>query len=590
MILLAENITIHNHERALLKNVSFNINERDKIGVIGLNGAGKSTFLKALVGEIELETGRIIKDKNTKIAYLSQTIEVDDENYTIKDYIIDNYENKNLKKYEENELSIKSNLSKLGINDLNRKMVSLSGGEKRRVMLGVVLSREADLLVLDEPTNHLDNSMVEWLEKYLVKFSKAILMVTHDRYFLDRVTNMIVEVENGKISNYIANYSKYLEIKEAQSLLLESQNRKRQSFLRTEIEWISRGALARTTKDKRRIEKYEKELEIFEEQKRNQKKSLDLNLDFKNKRLGNIIIEAENISKKYEKDVIKNFSYLINDDDRIGIVGENGSGKSTLLNLLSKRIEPDTGSVVIGKTIELGYFTQENVDLDENIRVIDYICENENVIASSKLLEDFLFTKEMQFSLIGKLSGGEKRRLRLLKVLHENPNVLFLDEPTNDFDIETLNVLENYISNFKGPVLIVSHDRYFLDKTVDTIFEVDSTGSVNRYLGNYSDYYKNKKEEIKSFNISENDIKKEKTSSNKLTFSEKRELAGIEDLIFNIEKEIEEMKNKLDEIYKDPALCTNYEQINNLLKKVEEKEEELLVKMERWEYLISKES
>lgn len=590
MILLAENITIHNHERALLKNVSFNINERDKIGVIGLNGAGKSTFLKALVGEIELETGRIIKDKNTKIAYLSQTIEVDDENYTIKDYIIDNYENKNLKKYEENELSIKSNLSKLGINDLNRKMVSLSGGEKRRVMLGVVLSREADLLVLDEPTNHLDNSMVEWLEKYLVKFSKAILMVTHDRYFLDRVTNMIVEVENGKVSNYIANYSKYLEIKEAQSLLLESQNRKRQSFLRTEIEWISRGALARTTKDKRRIEKYEKELEIFEEQKRNQKKSLDLNLDFKNKRLGNVIIEAENISKKYEKDVIKNFSYLINDDDRIGIVGENGSGKSTLLNLLSKRIEPDTGSVVIGKTIELGYFTQENVDLDENIRVIDYICENENVIASSKLLEDFLFTKEMQFSLIGKLSGGEKRRLRLLKVLHENPNVLFLDEPTNDFDIETLNVLENYISNFKGPVLIVSHDRYFLDKTVDTIFEVDSTGSVNRYLGNYSDYYKNKKEEIKSFNISENDIKKEKTSSNKLTFSEKRELAGIEDLIFNIEKEIEEMKNKLDEIYKDPVLCTNYEQINDLLKKVEGKEEELLVKMERWEYLISKES
>lgn len=590
MILLAENITIHNHERALLKNVSFNINEKDKIGVIGLNGAGKSTFLKALVGEIELETGRIIKDKNTKIAYLSQTIEVDDENYTIKDYIIDNYENKNLKKYEENELSIKSNLSKLGINDLNRKMVSLSGGEKRRVMLGVVLSREADLLVLDEPTNHLDNSMVEWLEKYLVKFSKAILMVTHDRYFLDRVTNMIVEVENGKVSNYIANYSKYLEIKEAQSLLLESQNRKRQSFLRTEIEWISRGALARTTKDKRRIEKYEKELEIFEEQKRNQKKSLDLNLDFRNKRLGNVIIEAENISKKYEKDVIKNFSYLINDDDRIGIVGANGSGKSTLLNLLSKRIEPDTGSVVIGKTIELGYFTQENVDLDENIRVIDYICENENVIASSKLLEDFLFTKEMQFSLIGKLSGGEKRRLRLLKVLHENPNVLFLDEPTNDFDIETLNVLENYISNFKGPVLIVSHDRYFLDKTVDTIFEVDSTGSVNRYLGNYSDYYKNKKEEIKSFNISDNDIKKEKTSSNKLTFSEKRELAGIEDLIFNIEKEIEEMKNKLDEIYKDPALCTNYGEINNLLKKVEGKEEELLVKMERWEYLISKES
>lgn len=590
MILLAENITIHNHERALLNNVSFNINEHDKIGVIGLNGAGKSTFLKALVGEIELETGRIIKDKNTKVAYLHQIIEVKNENHTIKDYIIENYESNNLKKYEENELSIKSNLSKLGINDLNRKMHTLSGGEKRRVMLGMVLARDADLLVLDEPTNHLDNSMVEWLEKYLIKFSKAILMVTHDRYFLDRVTNMIVEVENGKVSNYIANYSKYLEIKEAQSLLLESQNRKRQSFLRTEIEWISRGALARTTKDKRRIEKYEKELEIFEEQKRNQKKSLDLNLDLKNKRLGNVIIEAENISKKYDKEVVRNFSYLINDDDRIGIIGTNGSGKSTLLNLLSKRIEPDTGNVVIGKTIDLGYFTQENEDLDDNIRVIDYICENENVIASSKLLEDFLFTKEMQFSLIGKLSGGEKRRLRLLRVLHNNPNVLFLDEPTNDFDIETLNVLENYISNFKGPVLIVSHDRYFLDKTVDTIFEVDSTGMINRYLGNYSDYYRNKKEENKVISSQENEVKKEKTNSNKLTFSEKRELAGIEELILNKENEINELKNKLESIYKDPILCTNYEEINNLLKVLEEKENELLIKMERWEYLISKES
>lgn len=590
MILLAENITIHNHERALLNNVSFNINEHDKIGVIGLNGAGKSTFLKALVGEIELETGRIIKDKNTKVAYLHQTIEVKNENHTIKDYIIENYESNALKKYEENELSIKSNLSKLGINDLNRKMHTLSGGEKRRVMLGMVLARDADLLVLDEPTNHLDNSMVEWLEKYLIKFSKAILMVTHDRYFLDRVTNMIVEVENGKVSNYIANYSKYLEIKEAQSLLLESQNRKRQSFLRTEIEWISRGALARTTKDKRRIEKYEKELEIFEEQKRNQKKSLDLNLDLKNKRLGNVIIEAENISKKYDREVVRNFSYLINDDDRIGIIGTNGSGKSTLLNLLSKRIEPDTGNVVIGKTIDLGYFTQENEDLDDNIRVIDYICENENVIASSKLLEDFLFTKEMQFSLIGKLSGGEKRRLRLLRVLHNNPNVLFLDEPTNDFDIETLNVLENYISNFKGPVLIVSHDRYFLDKTVDTIFEVDSTGMINRYLGNYSDYYRNKKEENKVISSQENEVKKEKTNSNKLTFSEKRELAGIEELILNKENEINELKNKLESIYKDPILCTNYEEINNLLKVLEEKENELLIKMERWEYLISKES
>ena len=285
MILIAENLTIHNHERALLKDVYFNINEHDKIGVIGINGAGKSTFLKALVGKIELEEGKIIKDKLTKIAYLDQTIEVFDKEMTIKEYVYKNCNFENIEKYEESELIVKSNLSKLGINDLNLKMSSLSGGEKRRVMLGIVLSKEADLLVLDEPTNHLDNAMVDWLEKYLIKFPKAILMVTHDRYFLDRVTNMIVEVENGKVSNYIANYSKYLEIKEAQSLLLQSQNRKRQSFLRTELEWISRGALARTTKDKKRIEKYHEEVEIFENQKRNQKKSLQLDLDNKNRRI-----------------------------------------------------------------------------------------------------------------------------------------------------------------------------------------------------------------------------------------------------------------------------------------------------------------
>ena len=589
MILIAENLTIHNHERALLKDVYFNINEHDKIGVIGINGAGKSTFLKALVGKIELEEGKIIKDKLTKIAYLDQTIEVYDKEMTIKEYVYKNCNFENIEKYEESELSVKSNLSKLGINDLNLKMSSLSGGEKRRVMLGIVLSKEADLLVLDEPTNHLDNAMVDWLEKYLIKFPKAILMVTHDRYFLDRVTNMIVEVENGKVSNYIANYSKYLEIKEAQSLLLQSQNRKRQSFLRTELEWISRGALARTTKDKKRIEKYHEEVEIFENQKRNQKKSLQLDLDNKNRRIGNIIIEAEKICKCFDKKVVDSFSYLIKEDDRIGIVGVNGAGKSTLLNLLSKRIEPDSGNVIIGKTISLGYFTQENVDLDENIRVIDYICENANVIASSNILEDFLFNKEMQFSLIGKLSGGEKRRLRLLKVLYQNPNVLFLDEPTNDFDIETLNVLENYIKEFKGPVIIVSHDRYFLDKTVDAIFEVETDGQINQYLGNYSQYLEKKKEVNKQIINVESEAKKEKTVSNKLTFSEKRELETIEDDILLLEEEIKCSKTKLDTMYADPILCLNYEEINLLLKKVEDLEEKLLNKMERWEYLISKE-
>ena len=315
---------------------------------------------------------------------------------------------------------------------------------------------------------------------------------------------------------------------------------------------------------------------------------MELNLELNSKRIGNIIIEANNISKSFDRKIIDSFSYLVKEDDRIGIVGVNGTGKTTLLNLLSKKIDSDSGEVVVGKTISLGYFTQENVDLDESIRVIDYICENENVIASSKLLEDFLFTKEMQFSLISKLSGGEKRRLRLLKVLHENPNVLFLDEPTNDFDIETLNILENYVNQFKGPVIIVSHDRYFLDKTVDTIFEVDANGKVNQYLGNYSIYLEKKKENEKLIVNSEVEIKKEKTTSNKLTFSEKRELDTIEDIILDIEAKVKEAKDEVERMYSDPILCQNFEKINELLSLIENKEEELLVKMERWEYLISK--
>ena len=586
MVLIAENLCLSSADRVLLDNVSLNINEHNKIGIIGKNGCGKSTLLKAIVGKIELEKGNIIKEKNTKISYLPQTVEIYDTSITISDYIIDYYKDYKPNEFEDIYIEAKSNLYKLKIFDFSKKMHYLSGGEKRRVMLALSLAKKADLLVLDEPTNHLDNEMVEWLEKYLIKYNKSILMVTHDRYFLNNVCNMIAELHKANLSCMIANYEKYLEIKEESIKLLESENRKRKSFLSKEVEWIHRGAMARTTKDKRRIQKYDNELEKYNESKQNKESILEINFSTF-PRLGNIIIEATSLSKSFEdKKVVSNFTYKVKDDDRIGIVGANGSGKSTLLNMLSSKLEKTSGDLVIGTTVKIGYFTQENLEFDSNERVLDYIALKSDKVYASKLLESFLFTKDMQASPISKLSGGEKRRLRLLKVLASNPNVLILDEPTNDLDIDTLNVLEEFLYEFKGPVLVVSHDRYFLDKVVSQIFEIRENGNIEFYLGNYQDYL-NKRKEIKE-TVSFKQDTRIKPQSNKLTYNEKMEFSKIEDVISSLEEKLKEVEKSINEMYVSSDAYKNYNMLRELENEKIELENKLQEKMERWEYLFEK--
>ncbi len=592
MVLSAYNLYLSNAHTVLLDDVTLNIEDHQKIGIIGNNGCGKSTLLASIAGKIETEKGSIAKEKNIKISYLSQVVEIYDCDLSIEEYI-----SKDLKDYVRNEfedidIEIKSNLYKLKIFDFQRKMASLSGGEKRRVMLALVLAKKADLLILDEPTNHLDNEMVEWLEKYLIKYNKAILMVTHDRYFLNNVCNMIAELNNGKLSSYIANYEKYLELKEEIMIMNESINRKRRSFLNKEIDWIRRGALARTTKDKRRIENYDKELNKYKE---DNKKEDSLSMDFSSfPRLGNIIIEADNINKSFDnKKVINNLTYKLKEDDRIGIVGSNGSGKSTLLNILSGKMEADSGELKIGQTVKIGYFTQENEDFNQDIRVIDYISDYHDNIYASKILENFLFTKDMQANFISNLSGGEKRRLRLLKVLSQNPNVLLLDEPTNDLDIETLNILEEFINDFKGPVIVVSHDRYFLDKITSNIIEISDNGIINFYLGNYHDYL-NKRiinkddDDVKEVAQSSKEVK-EKKVSNKLTYKEKIEFDNILDEIDNLENEIKEISDKINQMYVSRDAYKNYLELKDLENKKIELDKELEYKMQRWEYLSLKE-
>ena len=591
MVLSAYNLYLSNAHTVLLDDVTLNIEDHQKIGIIGNNGCGKSTLLASIAGKIETEKGSIAKEKNIKISYLSQVVEIYDCNLSIEEYISEDLKDYVRNEFEDIDIEIKSNLYKLKIFDFQRKMTSLSGGEKRRVMLALVLAKKADLLILDEPTNHLDNEMVEWLEKYLIKYNKAILMVTHDRYFLNNVCNMIAELNNGKLSSYIANYEKYLELKEEIMIMNESINRKRRSFLNKEIDWIRRGALARTTKDKRRIENYDKELTKYKE---DNKKEDSLSMDFSSfPRLGNIIIEADNINKSFDnKKVINNFTYKLKEDDRIGIVGSNGSGKSTLLNILSGKMKADSGDLKIGQTVKIGYFTQENEDFNQDIRVIDYISDYHDNIYASKILENFLFTKDMQANFISNLSGGEKRRLRLLKVLSQNPNVLLLDEPTNDLDIETLNILEEFINDFKGPVIVVSHDRYFLDKIASNIIEISDNGNINFYLGNYHDYL-NKR----IINKDDNDIKevaqsskevKEKRVSNKLTYKEKIEFENILDEIDNLENEIKEISDKINQMYVSSDAYKNYLELKDLENKKIELDKELEYKMQRWEYLSLK--
>lgn len=572
MLLIAENIQKSYGEKILLNNVSLNIEEKQKIGIIGVNGCGKSTFLKILAGKLETDRGNVNLIGKTKISYLSQDFELNEENTIIDEILM----NVNDDESEIKEHEAKSVLTKLELFDSTRIIKTLSGGEKRKVALACALVKTCDILMLDEPTNYLDSDMIEWLEKYLIKFPKSLVMITHDRYFLERVVNKIVEVDKGNIYEYVANYSKYLELKAEREESLLSQEKKIQTFLRKEYEWIKRGARARATKEKKRVEKYE---ELTSREKVVEK---NLVLESEKTRLGKKTIELINVSKSYDKPLFKGFNINVDKDARIGFIGKNGSGKTSLLKIMAKMVEPSSGEVIIGETVNIGYFSQENEDLSGFNRAIDYIKSIAEVvktkngtISASQMLENFLFDEP--YIPINKLSGGEKRRLSLLGVLMKSPNILLLDEPTNDLDITTLTILENYLIDFPGAVLVISHDRYFLDRVVDKSFVLDSSLCWKQYNGGYSYYLENRKEDVTK-TVKEVKVR-EKEKKIKLTFQEQKEFETIEQVT-------EEISDKINEIQKEIDLyITDYYKTKDLYVKKEELERELEEKFARWEYL-----
>lgn len=595
-LLTMEHITKSYTDRILLDDVGFSINENEKIGVIGINGMGKSTLLKVAAGIEPYDSGKISMGNKVKICYLPQT-PVFSEGITILEAAVEG----NVDEWNRwtIEADAKAMLNQLGFTDYGEKIEHMSGGQKKRVALVNALLTPADILVLDEPTNHLDNAMSEWLEEYLIQFRGAIVMVTHDRYFLDRVVNRIVEVDKGKLYSYPGNYSEFVRLKEERQNIALATERKRKSLLRTELEWLSRGARARSTKQKAHIDRIKamQEIQDIEAEKR-------VAMDSVASRMGNKTIELTGISMCYgERKLIGDYDYLFLKNDRIGIIGPNGCGKTTLLKIINGIVKPDAGNIEIGQTIHIGYFSQENEYMDDSLKVIDYVREvgeyittSDGKITASQLLEEFLFDGTLQWSRIGKLSGGEKRRLYLLRVLMSSPNVLILDEPTNDLDIQTLTILEDYLDRFDGIIIIVSHDRYFLDRTVSRIFSFEGEGYIRQFEGGYSDYLV--KKELESL-MEEKDVSvnrepdKEKTETHstaketwkqrtkklKFTFKEQKEFETIDDDIAKLEAKIEELENKMTEN------ATNSVKLGELMQKKEEAEAQLEEKMDRWVYL-----
>ena len=577
MLITCENISKSYTDKILLDNQTITISDNDKIGIIGVNGCGKSTLLKIMAKIEEPDKGDVTYERFKKVTYLGQELNLD-ETLTPLQQVLLSFEPK---QREEKEHEAKSMLLKLGVKDIDKPINLLSGGEKRKVSIASALVKETDCLLIDEITNHLDSETINFLEKYLMKFNKAVVMVTHDRYFLERITKKIVEIYRGKLYFYEGSYSRYLELKAQRMEYAVAAERKRQAFLRKEYEWIKRGALARTTKSKKRIENYYDTL--------NQDVDLtEKNVEIKSisSRLGRKTIEVNDITKSYnDKIIVKNFSHLLDNDARIGIVGKNGVGKTTLLKLLTGLIEPNSGSVEIGETVKVGYFSQENEYLPGDKRVYDFLKEKGEIIHTTdgtlsitQVLDKFLFFKESQYSYINKLSGGEKRRLYLLSVLLTSPNILVLDEPTNDLDIETLEVLEQYIEDFKGAVIIVSHDRYFLDKTVDKILYLKEDGIIETYMGNYTDFEKNKKEESKEVEIKK-DTRNNSPKQVRMTYNEKKEFETIMDDISLLEEEIEKLNNKINDSY------MNYALVKDDMERKEQLEKKLEEKILRWEYL-----
>lgn len=578
-------------EKRIFDDVSYGIHEGDKIGIIGINGTGKTTLLKIIAGIEEPDEGQIIMQKGLRITYLPQNPEFP-EGATVLSYVIDG----KFQQEWDTESEAKTVLNKLGIFEHDAKIDTLSGGQKKRVALARTLINPADVLILDEPTNHIDNEMALWLEDYLNKFKGVIIMVTHDRYFLDRVTNKILEISHGKLYGYTANYSQFLELKAQREEMELASERKRQSVLRMEIEWAKRGCRARTTKQKARLER-------LEALKNGTAPVRDTTVELESigTRMGKKTIELHHVSKSYgDKTIIKDFDYIVLKNQRLGIIGPNGCGKSTLMKMITHVIEPDSGEVEIGDTVQIGYFAQEAEEMDTNQRVIDYIKDvadyvptKDGRITASQMLERFLFDGNMQYTPISKLSGGEKRRLYLCKVLMESPNVLILDEPTNDLDIPTLTILEDYLDSFNGIIITVSHDRYFLDNLVDRIFAFEGNGYLKQYEGGYTDYLEaglrmegdagviadKKPANADKPKATGKDWKKNQPVKLKFTYKEQREFETIDDDIAALEEKIEFFDAEMLQN------ATNSAKLSEIMAKKEEAEAALEEKMERWMYL-----
>ena len=542
MLLSAEHLSINFGSRQLLDDVNFYLNEGDKVGVIGINGTGKSTFLKVLSGVTEPDGGTISRNPNVQVSLLPQNPAME-ESATVLEQVFLHFP---AEFRELNEYEAKAMLNRLGITDFAQKVGTLSGGQRKRVALAAALIHPADVLILDEPTNHLDSEMVAWLEDWLRRFKGGLVMVTHDRYFLERVVNHITELSRGKLYHYEANYSKYLELREQRAEMAEASERKRQSILRVEREWIMRGCKARTTKSKERIQRYEA---LLNQEAPETDEAVQMAAA--SRRLGKKIIELRDVSKAFDgRPIVSRFSYNLLRGDRIGIVGRNGAGKSTLLHLMAGELAPDSGTVEVGATVKIGHFSQEGRELDLNQRVYDFIHDiadevrtDEGTFSANQMMERFLFPGDLQSVPIGRLSGGERRRLYLLSVLMEAPNVLLLDEPTNDLDVTTLSILEDYLLGFPGPILAVSHDRFFLDKLAESIFEVRGDGEIHRFTGNWTDWQaKRRAEEAPSPKAEKPKPAAERPRERKLkfTFKEQREFETIDADLAELEAALEE--------------------------------------------------
>ena len=582
-LLTAEHIVKAYSERVLLNDVNFSIHQGEKVGVIGTNGMGKSTLLKIIAGAEEADQGEIIKGNKVHIRYLPQT-PVFEKNMTVLEAVLQGNVN------DINQWSIESEaktiLQELGLTDYEQKVEELSGGQKKRVALANAILAPVEILILDEPTNHLDDEMSQWLEEYLIRFRGAVLLVTHDRYFLDRVVTRIVEVDKGKLYSYPGSYSEFVRLKAERQNMEIASERKRQSILRTELEWLHRGARARSTKQKAHIER----IEQMQEQKAPEKE-VQVQMSSIASRLGKKTIEVNGVGKAYNgKCLFDDFSYIFLKNDRIGIIGPNGCGKSTLVKIITGNLEPDYGTVEIGDTIRIGYFSQENEYMDESLKAIEYVKEVgeyvhtvNGTISASQIMEQFLFDGTMQWTQISRLSGGEKRRLYLLRILMSQPNVLILDEPTNDLDIQTLTILEDYLDAFDGIVITVSHDRYFLDRIVRRIFAFEN-GHIRQYEGNHSDYLLARPETAgKTERVGRKPEKEktEKVKTQKLRFSykEQKEFETIDEEIEKLEQAIADKERLIG------LNASDFLKLNQLTAEKEELECKLEEKMERWEYL-----